>query len=504
MPKKLASALFALALVATATPAAAQAPRGEDLPVVEHTLENGLRILVLRREGAPTVSFVVHYAVGSVHERPGQTGIAHLLEHMLFKGTTTIGTTDLDAELTYFPRIDAVQDSINSERARTTGPDTARLAALERRLTALEDSARAFVVQNEFDRILTRNGARGLNASTTYESTNYYVELPANRAKLWFIMEADRLRNPVFREFYAERAVVAEERRMRIESEPGGRLWETFLATAYREHPYGVPVIGHMEDIQGLTRRHAEEYFRRFYGPNNAVLAVVGDVAPDSILAWAETYLGPIPRGEEPPPVRVREPEQDGERRSEVVFDAEPQLLMGWHTVAPDHPDHPALVVLSAVLAGGNTSRLHKRLVLEEKLAQSVSASLAPGARDPQLFVIGVAPRAPHTTAELERAVEEEIERLQTTPPDATELERIRNRLEAGNVRRLRSNLGLAFQLAESTAFHGDWRTTFRLTERLSQVEADDVLRVARRYLDTNRRTVATLVRGQAEGEAGR
>lgn len=516
---------------AAAFPRPAPAQEGPDLPVIEHVLPNGMRFLVLRREGAPTVAFVTQYRVGAVQERPGETGIAHLLEHMLFKGTTTIGTRDHAAELALFPRIDAVQDSIRELRALgapaadTAAPQPAagrgdascgsapaaspaggdpRIERLAARLDALEDSARAFVVANEFDRILTRNGARGLNASTSHEATTYYVELPANRARLWFALEADRLRNPVLREFYTERDVVAEERRMRVESDPGGRLWECFLATAFQVHPYGRPVVGTMEDIQNFTRRQAEEYFRRYYGPNNAVVAVVGDVQPDSIVAWAERYLGSIPRAEDARRVEAREPEQRGERRVTVTFDAEPQLLMGWHVPAPDHPDYPALVVLAHVLTGGNTSRLQRRLVLEERAAAAVSASLQPGGLDPQLFVIGAAPARPKTAADLERSIDEEIARLQAEPPADTELDRIRNQLEAGEVRRLRSNLGLAFQLAGSASAHdGDWRETFRYTQRLLAVRPADVQRVARTYFRPENRTVAVLVSTKAPAGEG-
>jgi predicted Zn-dependent peptidase len=356
----LAALLAALIAATTLTaqmpaPNAARATAGEALPVVERVFPNGLRFIVLPRPGAPTVAFVTQYRVGSVHEAERGRGIAHLLALMLFKGPTTIGTRDHTAELTLFPRIDAVQDSIRALRAahrhvtstpdphpaNTAHPDSARaatrtdtaadprIATLAARLKALEDSARASVVPNEFDQILSRNGARGLNATTTYEATTYYVELPANRARLWFTLEADRLRNPVFREFYAERDVVAEERRMRVESDPGGLLWERFLAAAYQTHPYGTPVVGKMEDIQNFTRQQAERYFRRFYGPNNAVVAVVGDVVPDTIFAWAEAYLASIPRGEEPAPIGAQEPAQTAERRIEVPYDAEPQLLMG-------------------------------------------------------------------------------------------------------------------------------------------------------------------------------
>jgi len=491
-------------------PLTAQLPTGEGLPVIEKELPNGLRLLVLRRSGAPTVAFVTQYRVGSVHEEPGRSGIAHLLEHMLFKGTKTIGTIDHSAELELFPRIDAVNDSIRALRSLRTqlasldaptevAEIDARVSDLAEYLKALEDSARAFIVPNDFDRILSRHGARGLNATTTYESTTYFVELPSNRAELWFILESDRLQNPVFREFYAERDVVAEERRMRIESDPGGRLWEELMATAFRVHPYGRPVIGTMEEIQGLSRRDAEEYFQRYYGPNNAVVAIVGDIDPDEIIALAERYLGPIPPGEEPPPVLEREPRQWEERRVEVEYDAEPQLLIGWHVPPREDEDYPALSILAHLLSGGNTSRIYRRLVLEERLAHSVSTSIQPGELYPQLFTIGVAPRAPHTTEELEAVIYEEIERLKRDPPEYHELERIRNQLEAGEVRRLRSNLGLAFQLAGSTAYYDDWRATFRFTRRLQEVEPGDIQRVARRYLRPTNRTVARLVRPGAE-----
>ena len=515
-----ACALAAACIAAAPQPVSAQ--HGQDLPVVERVLPNGLRILALRREGAPTVAFVMQYRVGAVQELDGETGIAHLLEHMLFKGTTTLGTRDHGAELRLFERIDAIQDSIVALRAersdapaptRSRGtascgrpadepPEDPRIEHLAARLKALEDSARAFVVANEFDRVLTRHGARGLNATTSYEATTYYVELPANRARLWFALEADRLRNPVMREFYAERDVVAEERRMRVESDPSGRLWECFMATAFTVHPYGRPVVGTMQDIQSFTRRQAEEYFRRYYGPNNAVVAVVGDIEPDSILAWGERYLGSIPAGEPARRVEGREPEQRGERRVSVEFDAEPQVLMGWHIPGPGHPDYPALAVLTHVLTGGTTSRLHRRMVLEERAATSVAASIQPGGMDPQLLVIGAAPAESSTTADLERLIDEEIARLQAEPPDTLELGRIRNQLEAGEIRRLRSNLGLAFQLAESASVHdGDWRATFRYTERLLAVEPADVQRVARTYLRPENRTVAVLVSTKRQSE---
>ncbi|MEQ8329082.1 MAG: pitrilysin family protein [Longimicrobiales bacterium] len=464
---------------------------GEALPVVERTLENGMRIVVLPRPGAPTVAFVVRYAVGGVHEHLGTTGIAHLLEHMLFKGTTTVGTRDVEAERALFGLMDAAHDTLLRARARR---DSATVARLDERIAALEDSARVHVVGNEFDRILTRAGAQGLNATTTNEATIYFVELPANRTQLWFVLEADRMANPVFREFYSERDVVTEERRMRVETSPGGLLYEQHLAAAYTVHPYGVPVVGYMSDLETLSRADVADYYRRFYGPANAVVTIVGDVDPDQVFGWARTYLGTQPRGEEPPPVLAVEPPQRGERRIEVVWDAEPQVRIGWHTPDIFHEDAPALTLLSTLLSGGRTSRLYQRLVVEDRLATEVFTSSGPGVEHAQLFAIDATPRAPHTTREVEAAVYDELRRLAEHGPTEAEMERVRNRAEAGSVRRLQSNVGLAFQLSESASLFGDWRETFRLSARLGAVTADDVRRVVRRYFTDVNRTVATLV----------
>jgi predicted Zn-dependent peptidase len=486
------AALAVCAGAALSEPASPQESPGERLPVRDFTFDNGLRLLVLPRPGVPTVSFVMHFRVGGLNERLGTTGTAHLLEHMLFKGTESIGTRDVEVERRLFTLMDASNDSLLE--ARQAG-DEERVSSLAERIAGLEDQAREYVIGNEFDRILTRAGAQGLNAQTTSESTIYHVELPANRAELFFALEADRMSNPVFREFYTERDVVMEERRLRVETSPGGLLYEAHLATAFTMHPYGVPVVGYMSDLQRLTRRDVERYYRSYYGPNNAVLAVVGSVDPDQIAAWARHYLGPIPRGEDPPLVLAVEPEQRGERRVVVEWDAQPRLRIGWHVPAATHPDAPALAILSSILTGGRTSRLHERLVLDDRLATSVFASVGPGALHPRLFQIEATPRYPHTTRQLESAIYEEIARLARDGPTDEEVERVHNQIAAGAIRRVQSNLGLAFQLAESEALLGDWRETFRSNAALARVVAADVRSVADRDLRRVNRTVATLTR---------
>ncbi|MGD8362460.1 MAG: pitrilysin family protein, partial [Gemmatimonadota bacterium] len=303
--------LFSALFLGSVAALGAQETPGEGLPVQDHTLENGLRLLILPRTGAPTVSFVVQYPIGSVNERPGITGIAHLLEHLFFKGTTTIGTRNHEGEVPLLEEMDLLHDTVLMVR-EAESPDSIRIGALNRRIHTLERRASELAVSNEFDAILTENGARSLNAITTTESTTYFVELPSNRAELWFVLESDRMRNPVFREFYTERDVVAEERRLRLENNPSGLLYEALLAEAFKVHPYGRPVVGSMKDIQGLSRRDVQDYFRRFYGPNNAVVSIVGDVDPGQILRWARKYLGAIPQGPPAPQVVIQEPEQTG------------------------------------------------------------------------------------------------------------------------------------------------------------------------------------------------
>ena len=488
--------LLSLAALLPGSPPMVEAQEGDapKLAVLADTLANGLQLFILRRPGVPIASFVVQYRIGGVNEKQGSTGIAHLLEHLLFKGTTTVGTVDYEREAPLLAEMDRVFDSVLILQDRRR-PDSVRISSLRARIDTLEKEAAQYVAQNEFDKILSENGARGLNAMTTSESTTYFVELPANRTELWFVLEADRMQNPVFREFFTEREVVGEERRLRLENNPGGLLNEALLAAAFHIHPYGRPVVGYNEDLERLSRRDVQSYFRNFYGPNNAVVAIAGDVDPEQIRAWAEKYLGPVPRGGEPPPVRAVEPDQRGERRVEVVYDAEPSLRIGWKVPEAQAKDGPALYMLTYLLTGGRNSRLYHRLVLEDGIASGVTSSVEPGQMYPGLFTIQASPLHPHSALELEEAIYEELEDLRQTPPEEAELQRVRNQLEASEIRRLESNFGLALQVAGSATLYGDWRATFEFSEKLREVSPADIQRVVSDYFRKETRTVATLVR---------
>lgn len=491
--------LATAALLLPTLPLAAQIPPatpapGEQLPVVRHVLDNGMIFLILPRRQAPTVSLVVHYPVGSVNEHLGNTGIAHVLEHMLFKGSREIGTTDSALEAPLLAAADAAHDSLLTELAGPR-PDTARLRDLAEAVGSFEDRAEAYAVPNEYARILSAAGGRGLNATTSYEATRYYVELPANRLELWFALESDRMRDPVLRGFHTELDVVHEERRTRLETSPGGIVQTALLATAFQVHPYGVPVIGHAVDLEHMARGQVAEYFRDYYGARNAVAAIVGDVDPEQVVAWAEEYFGAVPAGRPAPPVLAREPGQAGERRITVEFDAEPRLMIGWRAVSGLHEDAPALQMLASLLTAGRSTRLYRRLVAGDRSAIHVSAYLGPGFAYPGLFIVNAVPKAPHTAHEVEVAIYQELDDIRANAPDPAALDRIKNQIRAGEFRRLSSNLELGMQIAESEAVFGDWRETFRQSRRILEVTPEDVRRVAVEYLNVHTRTVATMVR---------
>ena len=466
------------------------------VPVVRHTLPNGMTFLFVRRAGSPTVSFVTNFRVGAVDENADVSGLAHLFEHMFFKGTTTIGTTDYASESRFFPRIDATADSLILLSRHGPPDDSQAVTRLRNRLKQLQDSARRFVVQDEFRRILTRHGARQPNASTIHDLTNYFYSLPANRAQLWFILESDRLAHPVFREFYTERDVVLEERRLRVEGEPGNLLYQAFLHAAFKVHPYGRPVVGWRSTLERLKTSDAVAFGKRFYQPNNAVVAAVGDINVDSMRAWADRYFAGIPPGDHPrSPVMIVEPRQEEERRVAVEADANPEILIGFHV--PNHldADTPALWVLSQLLTGGRTSRLYQRLVIEEGAALSVRSTLAPGALYPRLLAIRARPMAPHSTQDVEAFVYDELEKLARSAPATAELLGARNRLEASLLDDMGSNAGFAAALSASEALWNDWQQAFRDYETLGSVIPEDIQRVVKKYLHSDNRTVAIIVR---------
>lgn len=468
--------------------------------VIEHTLKNGMKLLMVERHTSPTVSAWIRFKVGSVDERSDERGIAHLLEHMLFKGTKTLGTRDYAAEAPLLEKIEITAQKLLAEQSKGGKADGATVKLLEQELAALEKQAQKYVVKDEFFDLYARNGGSGYNAFTSRDGTTYLISLPANKLELWAAIESDRMKNPVLREFYTERSVVMEERRRSYDAEPSAKLWETFVAAAYNTHPYGQPTIGWMSDIRQLSRTKAEGFLRRYYAPNNAVVAVVGALDPKAVIAMVERYFGGIPPGTPVPEIAAREEEPRGERRVEVIGDAEPEVVIGFRKTALGAPDDEVFDIIAAILGQGRTSRLYRTLVLQRQLAADVAVFGAPGSRYPGLFVLHAVPRSPHTAAEVEQALLEELERLKKEPVSARELQRILNRLEFEEARRMGTNGGLARNLSEYEAVTGSWRflTTYRA--KAEKVTPADIQRVATAWFTRENRIVGTLVKKEKGG----
>ncbi len=476
---------------------------GVKVNVIEKKLDNGLTLIMMENHQSPTIGLITQFKVGSVDEWDGISGAAHILEHLLFKGTSELGTTDWAKEKALLDQIETTAQELRRERSLGHRGDPARLKSLEEKIDALQAEAKGYVVPNELDRIYTENGGQAVNAGTSWDGTNYQVALPSNRLELWMKLESDRLKAPVLREFYTELKNIMEERRLRTEDDPTGvlgKLGEATISAAYTAHRYGVPIIGWPSDIAMVTRTEVEEFFTRYYAPNRMTLAIVGDIDPVKTHEMAEAYFGSIPRQPDPFQPRTIEPEQQGERRIVVEYDAEPRAMITWHVMDGLADDYPALLVLDDILTGGRSSRLNREIVEKQKIAASIGGYTGvPGERFPGLFMLEVVPLAPHTTADVEEAIYREIERLKKEPVTAEELNAAKTRYKRSFADGLVNNLGQASILAYNDATLGDWREGFRRADAVQKVTAADVQKVATLYLKKANRTVGTLVKPAAE-----
>ena len=458
------------------------------------TLKNGMTFIVLERHQAPVASFLTYADVGSVQEVKGITGLAHIFEHMAFKGTPTLGGKNNAEERLALDRVDQAFYALRDERRKGSKADPQKLKQLAADFTAAQDGAGKFVVKEEFSDAIERNGGRGLNASTSWDWTRYYFSLPSNSAELWFFLESERFLHPVFREFYKERNVVMEERRMRSESNPQGRLIEELMHAAYKAHGYGEPVVGHMSDLQEITRPDGEAFFKRYYQPSNLVSVIVGDVDPKQVRTLADTYFARIPSGPKPEPVRTVEPPQDAERHVTVRAQSQRIVALAYHKPDVNHPDNAVYDAISSVLSEGRSSRLNRALVRDKKLAVAAMGMQGlPGRKYPGLFLFAGITAQGHTNQEVEKALSDEIERLKNEPVTAEELDGVKQRARASLINSLRDNMGLANNLADWQVLTGDWRNLFKQVDRINAVTPADIQRVAKATFKDNNKTVAAL-----------
>ncbi len=498
----------ALALAALCAGATAGA---QQVPVEEVVLDNGLTLLLLPRPGDPNVAAGWVAKVGSVHERPGITGVAHLFEHMMFKGTATIGTRNIEQDLQIIAELDEVKAALRVEEAALLEAErlgriddagdpvhrTEGHQALMDRFEALLAQQEELLVPEDFSRIYSGQGASGMNAGTSYDFTLYFVNVPANKLELWFWMESDRLVNPVFREFYAERDVVHEERRLRTDSTPTGKFEEQFNALFWQSSPYSWPVIGWPSDLEGITRAEALEFFDLYYAPNNLTAALVGDFDPDEAKALAERYFGRLSRGDRPPPQpRTREMPQMSEKRMHAYAETNPQVVVRYHSVPDGHVDEPALVVLGQLL-NDRTGRLYRALVEDQGVATQASGGQSGFKFEGMFELRGVAAEG-HTPEEVEQALYAEMERLKTEPVDARELQKVKNQNAASNFRQLQGNFFLMYSMLMREAYRG-WETLNTDPPLYDAVTAEDIMRVAGTYFEPENRTVAIYYREESD-----
>jgi predicted Zn-dependent peptidase len=486
------SVLFALTLAVASLSA-------QDLSSFEkrttlRTLDNGLTVIVMERPEAPVFSFATVVNTGSAQEVPGITGLAHMFEHMAFKGTDRVGTSDNAAEQIALGKVEEAYAAYDAARRQATGRDEAKVAELEKAWKDAMAAADKFVVANEFSKIVDRAGAVGVNAFTNSDVTAYFYSMPSNRVELWAYLESERFLHPVFREFYKERDVVTEERRMRTESSPFGRLIEEFLATAFTAHTYGSPTVGWPSDLKTFSITDAKAFYKKNYVPSNMVVAVVGDVKTAEVMPLIEKYLGRLPKAPKPEPLRVVEPKQMAERTVVLREKSQPIYMEGYHRPAGTDPDDAIYTVISNILSSGRTSRLYRSLVRDRKLAVQASGFNGfPGDKYPNLFTFYAVPTQGHTAAEVGTAIQSELERLKNEDVTADELQSVKTRAKANLLRQLDDNDGLALQLALTQTVYGDWRELFREIGRIEKVTPADIRRIAQATFIPTNRTVAEL-----------
>lgn len=469
--------------------------------VTEFTLDNGLHFIIVERNVAPVAHFFTLVDVGSANEPVGQTGIAHIYEHMVFKGSKTIGTTNYEEEKKYIDQMDEAYTAWLRERNKFE-PDEEKLEELWGAFQELQEKAGEFVVNNEFTQIIEREGASGVNAFASTDATGYFYSLPQNKAELWFMLEADRFINPVMREFYVEKEVIFEERRQRTDSNPFGRLLEEFASTAFSAHPYKNPIVGWPSDIRNTTIADTWEYHDKFYAPSSFTITIVGDVDPAEMRRLAEKYFNPMEYKDPAPELLVEEPEQRGERRFVIEEQSQPIYMEGYHTVNNQHPDYQALNLLAGILTNGRTSRLYRKMVVEDQTALQVGAQNGyPGSKYPGMFIKFVVPNQGVDMADVEQTLRDEMKQIIEDGVTEEELERVRTNARAGLVRTLTSNPGIARTLAFAHVNGGDWRTAFTDLDRLQEVTVDDIQRVAQTYMKKSNRTVGMIKNVQDDDE---
>jgi predicted Zn-dependent peptidase len=457
-------------------------------------LPNGLTLIVCERPEAPVFSFYTLVDAGSADDPQGASGLAHMFEHMAFKGTTEIGTTNYPAEKIALAKVEIAYAAYDAEFRKRVGQSPAKLEELHKAFEDAQAAAQKFVIPNQFSEIAESNGAVGINASTAEDSTQYFWSMPSNRLELWAYLESQRISQPVEREFYKERNVVQEERRMRVDSSPIGRMVEQFLATAYIAHPYRRPGVGWENEISQVTATEAAAFHAKYYVPANIVIAVVGDVKSADTMPILERYFAKIPPGPRPEPMTTIEPPQVAEKSVVIREATQPFYVEGYHKPDYRDPDDSTYDAIADIFSNGRTARLYRSLVRDQGIAaEAEGLSGFPGEKYPGLFAVYAVPLPGHTPDQMREAIHKELDRLKNEDVSDAELERFKTRARADLLRGLGDNEGLAHQLAEYQTRFGDWRQLFRELDKINAVNKADIRRVANKIFVESNRTSARI-----------
>ena len=467
-------------------------------------LPNGITVIICRRPEAPVFSFTTLVDAGSVQDPRGKTGLAHMMEHMAFKGTDKIGTKNYAAESAALNKVEAAYAAYYRERYKEVGRDAKKVAALEKAWKDAIEVADKYVVKNEFGEIVEREGGVGMNASTSYDETQYLYSMPQNRLELWAYLESERFLHPTMRDFYKERDVVMEERRMRTDSQPVGRLVEQFLSQAFTASAYHRPTVGYASDLQAFSATDAINFFKTYYVPSNMIVSVAGDLDPAKAMPIIEKYFGRIPSGPKPVEYFTGEPPQNAERQVVLRDPSQPFYIEGYHRPDYRDPDDNVYDAITDLMSNGRTSRLYRTLVRDKKVAAFAAGfSGFPGTKYPHLFAFYAVPLPGHTNKEMADGIRAEIERLKNEDVSDEELKMVKTRAKADLIRSLDSNSGLAGNLAIMQARYGDWRELFRNVERIDKVSKADIRRVAQKIFVDSNRTVG-IIETKAPATAGK
>ncbi|SRR5579872_219459 len=457
-------------------------------------LDNGLTILICERPEAPVFSFYTHVDAGSAQDPLARTGLAHMFEHMAFKGTDKIGTKDYAAEKAALAKVETAYAAYLEARDNRVKPDEQKIKQLQKAWQDAIKDAQQYVIPNQFGEIVESNGGEGMNADTKEDETEYFYSFPVNRLELWAYLESERFMHPVMREFYKERNVVIEERRMRTDSNPIGRLLEQFQTAAFQASQYHRPTIGWMSDLNTFSATDAQHFFDEYYIPSNMVVAVVGDVKTAETLPIVEKYFGRIPSHAKPDERITAEPPQNSERRVVLKEMSQPLYLEGYHRPDYRSTDDAVYDAIADLMSEGRTSRLYRALVRDQKIASdSAGFTGLPGNKYPHLFAFYAFPLPGHKADDMAGPIHAEIKKIQDTDISDDELKMIKTRAKANLIRSLGTNEGLAQQLGLYQARYDDWRELFRQVDRIDKITKADIRRVAKATFTDQNRTVGII-----------